>query len=188
MLEAGRNDPCPCGSGKKYKRCCLIAGSPGLNADAAYARYFTAAQRRLFREHLLWTRLVREAAVSDPSGRVVDLPAFIQHNRQRLVLKPNTMFGGEGVVIGHTVSQRVWERELHAALHGTERYVVQQVAKIPTDTFPMLSDGGVRWTDRCIVSGFFFSSSGIGLVGRFSGLPVVNVSRGGGLIPALWVH
>jgi hypothetical protein len=22
MTKAGRNDPCPCGSGKKYKRCC----------------------------------------------------------------------------------------------------------------------------------------------------------------------
>ncbi|MGB2727569.1 MAG: SEC-C metal-binding domain-containing protein [Halobacteriota archaeon] len=21
--EIGRNDPCPCGSGKKYKKCCL---------------------------------------------------------------------------------------------------------------------------------------------------------------------
>lgn len=21
-LEAGRNDPCPCGSGKKFKKCC----------------------------------------------------------------------------------------------------------------------------------------------------------------------
>jgi len=25
MIEkAGRNDPCPCGSGKKYKNCCLL--------------------------------------------------------------------------------------------------------------------------------------------------------------------
>ena len=23
MLRVGRNDPCPCGSGKKYKRCCM---------------------------------------------------------------------------------------------------------------------------------------------------------------------
>ena len=23
-METGRNDPCPCGSGKKYKKCCLI--------------------------------------------------------------------------------------------------------------------------------------------------------------------
>jgi hypothetical protein len=28
--EVGRNDPCPCGSGKKYKRCCL-----GSEADPA---------------------------------------------------------------------------------------------------------------------------------------------------------
>jgi tetratricopeptide (TPR) repeat protein len=26
MSAAGRNDPCPCGSGKKYKRCCGLAG------------------------------------------------------------------------------------------------------------------------------------------------------------------
>lgn len=23
MKEVGRNDPCPCGSGKKYKKCCV---------------------------------------------------------------------------------------------------------------------------------------------------------------------
>lgn len=23
-MKVGRNDPCPCGSGKKYKRCCLL--------------------------------------------------------------------------------------------------------------------------------------------------------------------
>ncbi|WP_181942728.1 SEC-C metal-binding domain-containing protein, partial [Klebsiella pneumoniae] len=22
--KIGRNDPCPCGSGKKYKQCCLV--------------------------------------------------------------------------------------------------------------------------------------------------------------------
>ena len=22
-MHTGRNDPCPCGSGRKYKRCCL---------------------------------------------------------------------------------------------------------------------------------------------------------------------
>jgi hypothetical protein len=25
--KVGRNDPCPCGSGKKYKKCCLLKGS-----------------------------------------------------------------------------------------------------------------------------------------------------------------
>jgi len=23
LMRVGRNDPCPCGSGKKYKKCCL---------------------------------------------------------------------------------------------------------------------------------------------------------------------
>jgi hypothetical protein len=157
--------------------------------DARYSRHFTLSQRRLFRAHVLWTRLVREAHLTDPSGCVVDLPVFIRCHKDRLVLKPNTLFGGEGVVIGYTVSQRVWEGTLQKALRGRERYVVQQVARIPTDAFPMLTPAGrVQRVERSVVSGFFFSSSGIGLVGRFSGLPVVNVSRGGGLIPALWVH
>lgn len=33
--RVGRNDPCPCGSGKKFKKCCLFrADSPG-NDNAA---------------------------------------------------------------------------------------------------------------------------------------------------------
>jgi len=156
--------------------------------DARYAKHFSPAQHRLFRDHVLWTRLVREAAVSDPSGRMVDLPRYIKSHRRRLVLKPNTLFGGEGVVIGHETSQRVWEQTLHRALRGRQRYVAQAAAHVPGERYPTLSDGGVRWQERHVVSGFFFSSTGIGLIGRFSGQRVVNVSQGGGLVPALWVH
>jgi tetratricopeptide (TPR) repeat protein len=34
MAKTGRNDPCPCGSGQKYKRCCLVKDE----AAAAAAR------------------------------------------------------------------------------------------------------------------------------------------------------
>ncbi len=27
--KVGRNDPCPCGSGKKFKKCCAAASSAG---------------------------------------------------------------------------------------------------------------------------------------------------------------
>jgi len=156
--------------------------------DAQYARAFSPAQRRVFRAHVLWTRLVRFAKVSDPTGRVVDLPSYIRRHQQRLVLKPNAMFGGEGVTLGPTVNRGAWEQCLHQALRGRQRYVVQRLASIPADTLPMMTREGVRWRERRMVSGFFFNSSGIGLIGRFSGEPVVNVSRGGGIIPALWVH
>src|SRR3569833_3682789 len=34
--KIARNDPCPCGSGKKYKQCCLLtAGQPASPASAA---------------------------------------------------------------------------------------------------------------------------------------------------------
>lgn len=26
--KVGRNDPCPCGSGKKYKQCCMLKNQP----------------------------------------------------------------------------------------------------------------------------------------------------------------
>ena len=28
-MKIGRNDPCPCGSGKKFKRCCLHSQKEG---------------------------------------------------------------------------------------------------------------------------------------------------------------
>ncbi|MBW2430077.1 MAG: SEC-C domain-containing protein, partial [Deltaproteobacteria bacterium] len=39
MAKIGRNEPCPCGSGKKYKRCCLTKGVPALG--------FTAEERQI---------------------------------------------------------------------------------------------------------------------------------------------
>jgi len=30
MDKIGRNDPCPCGSGKKYKKCCLPLLNPNM--------------------------------------------------------------------------------------------------------------------------------------------------------------
>lgn len=33
MTNPPRNAPCPCGSGKKYKKCCLLKGSVGQSSD-----------------------------------------------------------------------------------------------------------------------------------------------------------
>ena len=34
-MKVGRNDPCPCGSGKKYKHCCYAKDSVKKPAEAA---------------------------------------------------------------------------------------------------------------------------------------------------------
>jgi hypothetical protein len=35
LRKVGRNDPCPCGSGKKFKKCCLTSASDPLSERAA---------------------------------------------------------------------------------------------------------------------------------------------------------
>ncbi len=37
MTKTGRNDPCPCGSGKKYKRCCQEKDEAAISATRAAA-------------------------------------------------------------------------------------------------------------------------------------------------------
>lgn len=38
MIKVGRNDPCPCGSGKKYKKCCIDKPIPELE-HKSFKRY-----------------------------------------------------------------------------------------------------------------------------------------------------
>jgi len=157
--------------------------------EPRYAKYFTATQRAIFRQHFLWTRLFREAKVHGPDGGSVDLAAYTRRHRARLVLKPTHSYGGTGVVVGFTVSQSRWEQTMRHALRGPERYVVQCLAPVQVDEFPVLDDDGrAALVRRRVVSGFFVTSSGIGFVGRFSRDAVVNVSRGGGLIPVMAVR
>ncbi|GIW49037.1 MAG: hypothetical protein KatS3mg079_513 [Caloramator sp.] len=33
-MKIGRNDPCPCGSGKKYKKCCIDKIKPEININS----------------------------------------------------------------------------------------------------------------------------------------------------------
>lgn len=157
--------------------------------DPQYAAWFSTAQQRAFRAYLPWTRLVRQGTVTDPAGKRVDLPAYIRRQQRHLVLKPNALYGGQGVVIGSRATRSAWEATLRKALRGRTPYVVQRAARIGTERFPMLrSDGAARVVQRSVVSGFFFNSSGVGLIGRFADDPVVNVSRGGGLLAALMVQ
>ncbi|MGH9317685.1 MAG: SEC-C metal-binding domain-containing protein [Thermoanaerobaculia bacterium] len=52
-MQAGRNESCPCGSGKKYKRCCLLAGSErGFRAGSRIASIQSPADLRRYADSL----------------------------------------------------------------------------------------------------------------------------------------
>jgi tetratricopeptide (TPR) repeat protein len=46
MAKTGRNDPCPCGSGKKYKQCCLARDEAAAAAARASQAAAAAPPRR----------------------------------------------------------------------------------------------------------------------------------------------
>lgn len=75
----GRNDPCPCGSGKKYKKCCLRSREPdhkegatwideegmhlvskGLRPSIEEQERLTKEYQRKIRKSPLWKKMVTE--------------------------------------------------------------------------------------------------------------------------------
>ena len=68
MAKIGRNQPCPCGSGKKYKHCCL-------SSDQA-SRVKTASRGKQQRPHSgppAYGFFLEEDNLDELSNRVVDL-------------------------------------------------------------------------------------------------------------------
>lgn len=66
--KVGRNEPCPCGSGKKYKRCCLHQHEAVVAERAAAAAAQAAAQ--LAPPGFAWED---DDGLDEASNRVVDL-------------------------------------------------------------------------------------------------------------------
>ncbi len=60
--KVGRNDPCPCGSGKKYKRCCLLKAV--ISKDRLWARQREASDE-LTRKLMRFARLNFEKSIED---------------------------------------------------------------------------------------------------------------------------
>jgi tetratricopeptide (TPR) repeat protein len=86
MAKPGRNDPCPCGSGNKYKKCCQPKDEAAERDELAAAqarREERAAEQRqrddeLRTEVAAWLRQAEEEdllddALEDASNAVIDL-------------------------------------------------------------------------------------------------------------------
>lgn len=75
MAKIGRNDPCPCGSGKKYKQCCLAkdaAAASAARADQAAQAAAAPTRRPSFLEPFLDTDDGLDE-LTEASNAVVDL-------------------------------------------------------------------------------------------------------------------
>ena len=75
MPKPGRNDPCPCGSGQKYKRCCMDKDQAAEHATLAAAQAERAAMQEEQRARLEDLAAAMEEAdeLDAASNSVVDL-------------------------------------------------------------------------------------------------------------------
>jgi hypothetical protein len=145
-------------------------------------KYFSADERQVFRRHILWTRIVSDRRTLLPGGQTGNLLDFARREHERLVLKPNRSYGGEGVVIGHLLAKEQWDQAVDRALGDPERWVVQELANIPVSEFPVVGpDDKVNFEPFYTVMGFAGTRYGLAILGRASQKQVVNVAQRGGL-------
>jgi hypothetical protein len=145
-------------------------------------KYYSADERQVFRRHVLWTRLLSDRRTPLPDGQAGDLLEYVRRENESLVLKPNRSYGGEGVVIGPSLTRAAWERALERALADREPWVAQQLASIPVSVFPVVGpDGAVHMEPFYTVMGFAPSKYGLAVLGRASQKQVVNVAQRGGM-------
>jgi hypothetical protein len=149
-------------------------------------KYFSSDERQVFRRHILWTRLVSDRATLLPDGRTGGLLEYVRAERESLVPKPNRSFGGEGVLLGPLLGEQEWDAAVDKALADAERWVVQQLASIPVEVFPVAGpDGAVHGEPFHVVMGFAPSKFGVAILGRASQKQVVNVANRGGMVAVM---
>ncbi len=109
-----------------------------LLTDEDITADFPAAERKAIKEFVPWTRVVQETKTKY-HNRTVDLPEFILHNRNKLVLRPNDDGADQQSFRGSEVDEAVWEKAVRSALRNP--YVVQEALEPVVDVFPVLQYG-----------------------------------------------
>lgn len=147
------------------------------------AGMFSETEKAAIRKHVPWTRLVR-AAKSDYLGAEIDLLDFVSANRNRLVLKPNDDYGGQGITIGWNSDESGWASALADAVeHGD--YVVQERVPTAREMFPALQDNGtIEFSEQLVdLDPLLFNGKVGSAFTRLSYTELANVSSGGGMVP-----
>ena len=152
--------------------------------DPRFAHLVEPREVEVIAQTIPWTRVLRPGRVT--YGRwVVDLLDFVSDNRERLVLKPASEYGGHGVALGVETSQEEWDRIV--AEHAEQAdFVAQEYVPVPEEMFPTVEGGHVQMRlKRFNINPFGLGGRYAGTITRISDHAVINVSAGGGLLPCV---
>jgi glutathionylspermidine synthase len=155
-----------------------------LLQDPRFAHLVEERERRVIDETIPWTRVLRPGRTSYGEW-VVDLLQFVSDNRERLVLKPASDYGGHGVSLGMETEQSRWDALIEEHVEDGD-FVVQEYVPVPEEMFPTVEDGHVQMRlKRFNINPFGIGGRYAGMITRISDQAVINVTAGGGLLPSV---
>ncbi len=153
-----------------------------LLTDPEFRPLLSASQQQAVQAHVPWTRRVGDFRTTGPQGEPVELLEHIRRNREELVLKPNDLYGGEGIHVGWERTDQEWEADIQQALK--EDVVVQQRVGIVRETYPIFDGRQVDWARFTVdMDPFVFAGRAEGLMTRLAASSLCNVTAGGGVVP-----
>ena len=154
--------------------------------EERFGAAFTAEERRVFRAHVPWTRLIAEGRTAGPDGGEIDLLEWLSAHREELLLKPNRSYGGAGILLGRDCSERAWSQAIERGVKNPGTWVVQGFRPLAEKDFPVIDEeGNVGLAEYFTVLGLYASEQRLGVLGRGSRRRVVNVAQKGGLVSVL---
>ncbi|MET7679218.1 hypothetical protein [Streptomyces sp. NPDC005423] len=133
-------------------------GALEMLSDEANHGLFTEEQRTSAARLLPWTRVVRPGQVTLENGERADLFDHAVEHRRELVLKPTSLYGNRGVVLGWTpeLTDREWRAGLDAALDTP--HVLQRRVRPTPELFPdengELKPWNLLWGMFSVVNGY----------------------------------
>jgi SEC-C motif len=147
-VQVGRNDPCPCGSGKKYKRCCLEQRNASYGL---WARQRDASDE-LTREMMRFAALKFGHQIGEAwqDFHATDLPLpFDERSHENQIFMPYFLFhwdpqrrrSGKGAATKGGIVARWFMQERAGKLSELERLFLVQATTQPVTFFEVL------WTD-----------------------------------------
>ncbi|MGF1425983.1 hypothetical protein [Kitasatospora sp. LaBMicrA B282] len=134
-------------------------GALAMLSDEANRHLFSSEELASLDRTLPWTRMVREGLVSLEDGSSVDLLEYALGHREELVLKPTSLHGGQGVLVGWhpDVTDEDWATALGEAMDGP--FTLQRRIHPVPELFPGEDGEPEPWL---VVWGVFTVSSGYG--------------------------
>ncbi len=157
-----------------------------LLTDPRFQHIYDPQELEVIRETIPWTKILADMRVPY-EGEMVDLYPFTLKNKDRLVLKAASSYGGKDVFLGRETDQATWEKVLDQHIAARD-WVVQEYVPIPQDIFPEIKSGVDLKLKKVNINPFAFVGRYGGTITRVSDKSIINVSAGGGIVPTLSIR